>query len=112
MGIVDGVEKQLFGWDTDAGGQEYGDFLRQFLRALKEELGGLGIEERTYFHISDEPNLESMETYKIASDIMRPLIGDSKTFDALSNYDFYEKGLIACPVTSVEHIHEFLEHEV
>ena len=71
-----------------------------------------GISEQTYFHISDEPNLESMETYKIASDIMRPLIGGSKTFDALSNYDFYEKGLIACPVTSVEHIHEFLEHEV
>ena len=68
--------------------------------------------EKTYFHISDEPTLDAIETYKTASDIIRPLIGESKTFDALSKYDFYEKGLVACPVTSVSHIREFLEHKV
>ena len=46
MGTANGAEKQLFGWDTDAGGQEYGDFLRQFLRALKEELRALEEEQQ------------------------------------------------------------------
>ena len=112
MVTENGRTDYMFGWHVAADSEEYVAFLKQYIEAISKELAAEGISEQTYFHISDEPNLESMETYKIASDIMRPLIGDSKTFDALSNYDFYEKGLIACPVTSVEHIHEFLEHEV
>ncbi len=107
-----GKTDYMFGWHVAADSQEYVTFLAQYIQAISEELAAEGISEQTYFHISDEPNMASMETYKTASDIMRPLIGDSKTFDALSNYDFYERGLIECPVTSVEHIHEFLEHSI
>ena len=53
-----------------------------------------------------------MDNYKTASDIIRSLAGGSKIFDALSNYEFYEKGLVECPVTGVGHIHEFLKHNV
>lgn len=112
MVTENGKKDYLFGWHVAADSPEYVSFLRQYIEAIARELVAEGISERTYFHISDEPTLESMETYKTASDIMRPLIGDSKNFDALSNYDFYEKGLIACPVTSVAHIHEFLVHEI
>ncbi len=112
MVTENGKKDYLFGWHVAADSPEYVSFLRQYIAAVSKELVAEGISERTYFHISDEPSLESLETYRTASEIMRPLIGDSKTFDALSNYDFCENGLIECPVTSVEHIHEFLEHNV
>ena len=53
-----------------------------------------------------------METYRKASDLIRPLLKGSKTFDALSDYAFYEQGLVECPVTAVNHIAPFLKHEV
>ena len=102
----------LFGWHVAADSPEYVTFLKQYISAISQELETLGISQNTYFHISDEPTLNNMDTYKAASDLFRPLIRNSKTFDALSNYDFYEKGLVECPVTSVEQIHEFLEHEI
>ena len=102
----------MFGWHVAADSEEYVTFLKQYIQAISSELEKEGISEYTYFHISDEPKLETIDTYKRASEIIRPLIPKSKTFDALSNYDFYEKGLIECPVTSVSHIHEFLEHVI
>lgn len=102
----------LFGWHVASDSSEYIDFLKQYIKALSEELRKLEISEHTYFHISDEPTLDYLETYQTAYEILKPLIGNSKTFDAISNYDFYEKGLVGCPVTSVEHIHEFLEHKI
>ncbi len=112
MVTENGKKDYLFGWHVAADSEEYVSFLKQYLAALSQELEREGISEHTYFHISDEPSLNALDTYRTASEIIRPLIGRSKTFDALSNYDFYEKGLVTCPVTSVEHIHEFLEHEI
>lgn len=112
MVTENGKKDYLFGWHVAADSKLYVSFLKQYIAAISKELAAEGISEHTYFHISDEPTLESMETYKTASDIMRPLIGESKNLDALSDYGFYEKGLIDCPVTSVEHIHDFLEHEI
>ena len=66
MAVKDGTYQQIFGWDTDSAGEEYRDFLHQFLTALKEELKELGIEGRTYFHISDEPEKEHMENFRNA----------------------------------------------
>lgn len=112
MVTENGKTDYLFGWHVAADSDEYVSFLKQYIKAISEELEQEGISEHTYFHISDEPTLDNIDTYKIASEIIRPLIGNSKTFDALSNYDFYEKGLVECPVTSVIHIHEFLEHNI
>lgn len=102
----------LFGWHVASDAPEYINFLKQYIQALSEELEKEQISEVTYFHISDEPTLDHLDTYRTAYDILKPLIGKSKVFDAISNYDFYEKGLVECPVTSVDHIHEFLKHEI
>lgn len=102
----------MFGWHVAADAPEYIDFLVQYISAVSEELRKEGISENTYFHISDEPTLENIDTYKHASQIIRPLIGKSKTIDALSSIAFYEQGLVECPVTCVTHIHEFLEREI
>lgn len=112
MVTENGKTDYMFGWHVAADSEEYITFLKQYIAAISAELEHEGISDHTYFHISDEPELKTIETYKKASDILRPLIGNSKTFDALSNYEFYEKGLLECPVTNVAHIHEFLEHEI
>ena len=101
-----------FGWHVAADDPSYVDFLKQYLPAIAAELENEGIAACTYFHISDEPKPQNLEAYQAAAEIIRPLIGNSKTYDALSNYVFYEKGLVKCPVTSIDHIHEFLEHKI
>ena len=107
-----GKTDYMFGWHVAADSEEYRAFLKQYVKAISEELVREGISETTYFHISDEPYINNLDSYKAASEIIRPLIGKSKTFDALSVYEIYEKGLVECPVTGIAHIHEFLEHEI
>ena len=107
-----GVESYQFGWHVAANDPRYIAFLKQYIAAIAAEVQALGIAGETYFHISDEPNMHLMETYKTAADMLHPLLGESKSMDALSDYAFYERGLVKCPVTSVTHIHDFLEHDV
>ena len=105
-----GKAEYMFGWHVKADDPEYIAFLKQYIAAIVKALEAEGISENTYFHISDEPKLENMEKYKAAADIIRPLIGKSRTCDALSDYAFYEKGLVECPITAIQHIKPFLEH--
>ena len=112
MVTENGKTDYMFGWHVAANSDEYVSFLKQYIAAVSDELKKEEISENTYFHISDEPSLDAINTYRTASEIIKPLIGNSKTFDALSNYEFYEKNLVECPVTSVRHIHEFLEHDI
>lgn len=107
-----GVKDYMFGWHVAANSKEYINFLGQYIAAISEALSKENVSENTYFHISDEPTLDNIDTYKTASEIIKPLIGDSKTFDALSEFAFYENGLVECPVTSIEHIESFLEQDI
>lgn len=109
MGVKDGEPRQLFGWDTDAGGEEYGGFLRQFLRALKPVLDELGIKGRTYFHVSDEPSLEHMDSYRRAFEVVKGELEGYNMVDALSERTYYDKGLVQQPVCALDHIGPFLE---
>lgn len=112
MVTENGVKDYMFGWHVASNSDEYISFLKQYVEAISNELKAEGMSEYTYFHISDEPSLDNIDTYKIASDILRPLLGDSKTFDALSKIEFYENGLVECPVVSIEHIEPFLEADI
>ena len=102
----------MFGWHVSATDPSYTDFLKQYIKAVSDRLAYHGVQENTYFHISDEPSLEAIDSYKRASDIIRPLIGKARTIDALSSYPFYEQGLVECPVTIVMHMKDFLAHNV
>lgn len=108
IGTENGVQKQLFGWDTDGGGAEYGEFLRQFLRALKPVLRELGVEERTYFHISDEPSIEHMDGYRRAFENVREELAGYNCMDALSEREYYDAGLVQQPVCAIDHLDKFL----
>lgn len=110
MAVKDGLYQQIFGWDTDASGSEYREFLHQFLNAFKRELQVLGITKKVYFHISDEPSMMDLESYQKA---WEGVVKDLEGFfiiDALSDYEFYKKGLIQQPICAVDEIKPFLEN--
>ena len=108
---VDGKQEKIFGWHTLAVG-EYTNFLHAFLPELTAELKEWGIAEKCYFHVSDEPNDENMDTYMAARNSLGDLLKGFKTLDALSHYEFYEKGLVDVPVPGNDSVHEFLEHDM
>lgn len=104
---VEGEEKRIFGWDTPSDDPEYLKFLGILLPALREHLTARGLLERTFFHISDEPDLNS-SGYQRAHEHVRALLKGCTIVEALSDYAYYEKGLVDIPVCAVNHIEPFL----
>lgn len=109
MAEVDGEYKHIFGWETKAAGKEYSAFLHTFLPKLIKVIDELGIEKVTYFHVSDEPNGEQIDSYKKAKNVIAALLHEFPIIDALSEYDFYKKGIIKQPVPSTTSVEEFIE---
>ncbi len=112
LATVDGEEKQIFGWETDAAGSEYKAFLDALLPSLKAFLAAEGVLEDCFFHVSDEPNETHLESYAAARRLLLPHIREDRIIDALSSYEFYEKGLVRVPVVTTDHIATFLENGV
>lgn len=106
---VDGEEKRIFGWDTDVRDKEYGEFLSQFLPLFTKHLKDLGIADCCYFHISDEPNRDALESYGHAKSLVQNHLEGFKIIDALSNFDFYKKGIVTLPVVATDAIEPFLK---
>lgn len=98
MAEVDGEVKRIFGWETEASGEEYTNFLAQFSVSLREETEALGIKERCWVHVSDEPNEKQVEQYTKAANIVKKYFGDFNSLDALSDITYYRSGLIKTPV--------------
>ena len=112
MGKKNGEYRRLFGWETDAAGAEYAGYLRQMLPALTAKLVEWGISDNVFFHISDEPNMDTYESYSSAWKIVGPLLNGYKIVDALTNYEFYKQGMVSVPVPAVDHIEPFLDGNV
>ncbi|MEG0691564.1 MAG: hypothetical protein RR444_00590, partial [Oscillospiraceae bacterium] len=112
MATVEGTYKRIFGWETSATSEEYKTFLGEFLPKLIGFLKQEGIAEKTYFHVSDEPGMDVIEDYKAAADIIKEYLKEFKMMDALSDYAFYEKGLVPNPIPATNHIKPFLENKV
>ena len=109
---VDGEDTKLFGWHTDATSAEYTHFLRSFLTALLAHLRASGNDGRCFFHVSDEPGLQHLESYKAAKAIIADLLEGYTIIDALSNFDFYKLGVLEHPIPSSNHIEPFLEAKI
>lgn len=112
VATIDGEMKQIFGWDTDATGDEYREFLQALMPELTMRLKNWGVADRCYFHVSDEPNLEQIESYKSARAIIKPYLEGFTIIDALSNLDFYKQGLVDYPIPANNHIEPFLEYGI
>ncbi|MFC0329477.1 DUF4091 domain-containing protein [Paenibacillus sepulcri] len=109
---VQGEEKRIFGWETEAGGEAYTRFLDQFLPRLVQFIRGQGLEKNSYFHVSDEPNADHLEAYRLASGILKKHLAEFAFIEALSDYAFYDHGLVPVPIPSNDHIAPFLENNV
>lgn len=109
IGWADGAERRLFGWETKADSKEYRDFLAAFLSSFSEELEKHGIRERCFFHVSDEPTEENLESYAYAKNLVRKYLPGDRVIDALSDYGFYEQGLVDEPVCANDQIDPFLK---
>ena len=107
VATVNGKKEKIFGWHTPAVG-EYTKFLESFLPQLTAKLRKWEIADVTYFHISDEPREEHLESYKAAKESLGNMLDGFHTFDALSSYEFYRHGLIDKPVPGNNEIEEFL----
>lgn len=112
VATVNGRKKRIFGWETDALGEEYGDFLAQFIPALVEALKAKGVDKKCFFHLSDEPHLCHLEKYRACRERIEPYIEGYPIIDALSDFEFYETGALSKPVPATRHIEPFLEHGV
>ena len=112
MATVDGEYKKIFGWETDAVSEEYVTFLRQFLTELLAHMKKNGNDKRCYFHISDEPQLEHLEFYKAAKNTVADILDGYVIMDALSNYDFFEQGIVDVPIPCNDHIKKFIDNNV
>lgn len=112
MATVDGEYKKLFGWHTPAVGGDYTPFLQLYVKAIIEKMTEWGLIDRTYFHISDEPYMGTLETYKAALESVKDVLAGQKRMDALSDYEFYKQGLVPLPVPSNNHIDHFIENNV
>jgi hypothetical protein len=109
---VNGKEEKIFGWETDAAGEEYRHFLTLFIPELVQFIRTHRLEQCCYFHLSDEPSLNDMESYTNASTLVRSLLNDEfPILDALSEYSFYSTGLLTHPVVSTEHIGTYIANK-
>lgn len=106
---VDGAERRIFGWDVSAQSAAYKAYLDAFLPALTGELRRLGIAERCYFHISDEPGAEDLADYAAAKALAAPHLAGFTIIDALSDFSFYQRGVVAKPIPANDHIQPFLD---
>lgn len=106
---VNGSQKRIFGWETSADSIEYAEFLSAFIPQLIKVIRSLGIEKSTFFHISDEPNEDQIESYSRAKSTVAPLLEDFPIIDALSGYSFYDSGIINNPIPCTNDIESFIE---
>ncbi len=107
-----GREYAKFGWHTDALTKEYKEFLKQFVPALAGFFEEKWDREKVYFHLTDEPETEHLDHYGELYKLVKPLLGNFKQMDALSDYVFYEKGIMDTPVVITPKIMNYVNNGV
>lgn len=112
MGWKDGVLQKLFGWETDSKSSEYLTFLEQYLTALTKKLDDWDLKGKVYFHLSDEPEEEDRENYSYLKEKISQFLSGYPILDAVSQYSFYEQGMVEKPVPGINHLDLFLENKV
>ena len=109
---VDGEYKRIFGWETGATDPDFIKFLREFISSFLAHMKRRGDDKRCLFHICDEPTLDTIESYKAAKSAIQDLLEGYDVIDALSDLEFYEKGIISHPVPVTSLADPFLDANV
>lgn len=101
-------EKRIFGWNTRGAGKRYRAFLSAFAPAFKNYLKERNLNERVYFHVSDEPSAQMLRSYTKAAKSIREIFGEFPIIDALSEYKYFQSGLVRLPIPANNHITPFI----
>lgn len=109
MATVDGELRRIFGWDTPAVCGEYRTFLAAYIPAIRQVLREEGVADNTRWHISDEPSERNMDSYLAACHQVNDLLDGCVIMDALSNFGFYQQGIVAHPVVATNHVQPFID---
>jgi hypothetical protein len=105
--IYDKSGNRIFGFDTDAAGDEYRGFIRTYLKSFSKFAKEEKIDKNVIFHISDEPNKKHLEFYRAAHDTVVDLLDGNPICDAMSDLIYYEEGLVDHPIFHVGHIDDY-----
>ncbi|HJP30239.1 MAG TPA: DUF4091 domain-containing protein [Candidatus Latescibacteria bacterium] len=105
-------ERQLFGWGDRAAGRGYRSFLDQFLPALVGYIDRRRLRRRCYFHVSDEPHADHFDSFGAAAAMMHQHLKGFPFIDALSNVEYYDRGLVSQPIPAIDHIEPFVERDI
>lgn len=100
---------RIFEFNTNACGKEYREFLKDFLAKLKQNLIELDVWDKTFVHISDEPNINHIETYNAHLNFVKSVLPDCRIIDALSEYEFAKNDSLTYPVVAVDHVKDFIK---
>lgn len=108
--IVDTEGNILFGWNDLADGEKYLNFLDAFLPELNTFILKNKLSGKCYYHISDEPGTGCIDRYEKLVAFVRPRLENAKLMDALSSYEFYERGRVDLPVVATSDVTPFLKN--
>ncbi len=109
---VNGRKKKIFGWENDSMGEEYKCFLSQLVPAIVAYMKEKGVDDKCFYHVSDEPNMNNLEQYKACKALIAPYLKGYKIIDALSHVEFYDTGVLENPVPSIHKINNFIERKI
>jgi hypothetical protein len=104
----EGRIRQIFGWKDSASGGRYRKFLDQFLPQLVKFIDRRGLRRRCFFHVSDEPHADHLDSFARAAAIVHGHLQDFPFIDALSNVEYYDRGLVRQPIPASNHIEPFV----
>lgn len=109
---INGKNEKYFGWHSDSMGEEYGNFLAQFIPAVLGEFKKRGLDKKCFFHVSDEPKLEQLEHYTRCKNLIAQYLEGYPIIDALSNFEFYSTGVLDKPVPHTRGAQPFIDAKV
>ena len=112
MAKVGGRAERIFGWGDASDGPRYERFLLQFLPRLVSCLRRKGAVSRSYLHVSDEPRAAQLPQYSAVREILRRGAPELPVVEALSEFEFYEHGLVDRPCPATNHAQPFLDRGV
>ena len=112
MATVDGEYKKVFGWENKSNSPEYRDFLANYLPAITAYMEEKGLKDYTFFHYSDEPREHHLATYKEAVAGAAKYLEGWRCMDAISEVDYYKKGLVKNVVTPHYRSENFLKEDI
>ena len=104
--------KRIAGWDVPADSPDFENFLSQFFPALTGFLKEKKLQDKVFFHCSDEPRKHHLKSYAFASTLLRKYLKGFKIVDALSRIELFKHGYVDIPVVCEHHYAPYREIEL